>query len=175
MLAGKFACFPLLVYVLERAIRLRNTDWRSELRVIECVQLADKVTFLKFEKPPNFKYLPGQYCFIAVPAINKVSHALEFHPFTISSAPHEPFLTLHIRSVGDWTSKLHQLASRQGNGGRPPATDSPTEVQTVLLDGPFGSASEEVYDYDVVIMCARIRPLNLHAPPLHLVPEARPA
>ena len=34
----------------------------------------------------------------------------EWHPFTISSAPEVgDYFTLHIRGVGNWTNKLHEL------------------------------------------------------------------
>ena len=33
----------------------------------------------------------------------------EFHPFTLTSAPHEKQLSLHIRAVGPWTSNLRKL------------------------------------------------------------------
>jgi dual oxidase len=32
----------------------------------------------------------------------------EYHPFTLTSAPHEDFLSLHIRAVGPWTSNLRR-------------------------------------------------------------------
>eukprot|EP00927_Polykrikos_kofoidii_P028754 TRINITY_DN25012_c0_g1_i1.p1 TRINITY_DN25012_c0_g1~~TRINITY_DN25012_c0_g1_i1.p1 ORF type:complete len:1090 (-),score=106.17 TRINITY_DN25012_c0_g1_i1:199-3468(-) len=146
----KFATFPLLLYVCEKARRLSKTDQRHELRIIEARRLADSVTLLKFEKPAKFRYLPGQYCFVAVPALSVHSFAQEFHPFTISSAPHEPFLTLHIRSAGDWTCRLHSFADPAL--GTPPLDGSRKKLDTVLLDGPYGSASEEVYDFDIAIM-----------------------
>lgn len=33
----------------------------------------------------------------------------EYHPFTLTSAPHEDTLSLHIRAVGPWTSQLREL------------------------------------------------------------------
>jgi NADPH oxidase len=37
----------------------------------------------------------------------------QWHPFTLTSAPEEPFASVHIRIVGDWT---RQLARRVGYG-----------------------------------------------------------
>lgn len=45
---------------------------------------------------------PGQYTFIKIPAVA----ASEWHPFTITSAPGDPFIRVHIRVVGDWTESL---------------------------------------------------------------------
>ena len=30
----------------------------------------------------------------------------EWHPFTLTSAPEEDYLSVHIRQIGDWTRKL---------------------------------------------------------------------
>jgi len=75
-------------------------------------------------KPPGFTYKAGQFVRIAIPAIN----AMEFHPFSISSAPHEECVTLHIRRLGDWTDKLVQLAEKR-------------KFTTILLEGPYGASS----------------------------------
>ena len=45
---------------------------------------------------------PGQYTFVNVPAVAST----EWHPFTITSAPGDPFVSVHIRVVGDWTEAL---------------------------------------------------------------------
>ena len=45
---------------------------------------------------------PGQYTFVCVPAV--AIH--EWHPFTISSAPGNSVVSVHIRVVGDWTTAL---------------------------------------------------------------------
>ncbi|KAE8898444.1 hypothetical protein PF001_g16636 [Phytophthora fragariae] len=50
----------------------------------------------------SFKYEAGQYVFICVPKLS----LLEWHPFTISSSPHEVLVTIHIKALGDWTKKL---------------------------------------------------------------------
>lgn len=33
----------------------------------------------------------------------------EYHPFTLSSAPHEKTLTIHIRGVGPWTTNIRRI------------------------------------------------------------------
>jgi hypothetical protein len=53
-------------------------------------------------KPKNYKMVHGQYVFMNVPTI----HPLQWHPFTIASSPSSPYLTLMIKSAGDWTGKL---------------------------------------------------------------------
>lgn len=77
--------------------------------------LPSKVTGLVIAKPDRFKFHPGDWVFIKIPSVAK----FEWHPFTISSGPEEnDNFTLHIRAVGGWTTKLHDmiadLHSKQG-------------------------------------------------------------
>lgn len=53
-------------------------------------------------KKQGFTMKSGQYIFLQCPS---VSH-LEWHPFTLTSAPEEPFFSVHVRAVGDWTQKF---------------------------------------------------------------------
>lgn len=53
-------------------------------------------------KKRGFKMAAGQYIFLQCPSISQ----LEWHPFTLTSAPEEDFFSVHIRSVGDWTEAL---------------------------------------------------------------------
>ncbi|NWW79614.1 NOX5 oxidase, partial [Climacteris rufus] len=65
-----------------------------------------QVTHLVIQRPKSFRFQAGDYVYLNVPAIA----AYEWHPFSISSAPEQPdTLWLHIRSRGQWTSKLHQF------------------------------------------------------------------
>ncbi len=66
------------------------------------------VTKLEFARPVGFEYKSGQWVRIACLELNHN----EFHPFTISSAPHEPNLTLHIRAVGPFTANIRQIYDR---------------------------------------------------------------
>ena len=58
-----------------------------------------------FKRPANFEYKAGQWCRIACVSLG----GGEYHPFTLTSAPHEENLSLHIRSVGPWTNNLRQV------------------------------------------------------------------
>ncbi|KAG1689829.1 hypothetical protein DVH05_001863 [Phytophthora capsici] len=78
----------------------------------------------------TFEYEAGQYAFLCVPTIS----SLEWHPFTISSSPHEALVTFHIKGLGDWTDKLHKTAIDA-------AGTSPFDI---LLDGPYGSVSVDI-------------------------------
>lgn len=62
------------------------------------------MTCIIFPKPLNFQYKPGQWVRIACPALN----TNEYHPFTLSSAPHETSLSIHIRAIGPWTTNIRE-------------------------------------------------------------------
>uniref|UniRef100_A0A7S1ZTX8 FAD-binding FR-type domain-containing protein n=1 Tax=Trieres chinensis TaxID=1514140 RepID=A0A7S1ZTX8_TRICV len=91
--------------------------------------LTDTVVELSFPKTKGFAYNPSQYAFIAVPEIS----LFQWHPFTISSSPHEDTVRFHIRKRGRWTKALHKL------------TDSRHQV-TLLIEGPFGCLSTNMFD-----------------------------
>lgn len=63
------------------------------------------VTHLEFKRPQGFVYRSGQWVRIACLKLGTD----EYHPFTLTSAPHEETLSLHIRAVGPWTSQLREL------------------------------------------------------------------
>ena len=64
------------------------------------------MTHLVITRPKNFKYECGDYIFIKIPKLAQ----WEWHPFTISSPPElEDELWVHIRSLGNWTNKLHDF------------------------------------------------------------------
>lgn len=75
-------------------------------------------------------YRAGQYAFVCVPELS----LLEWHPISISSAPHSPVATMHVKVSGDWTKRLHQLAGEQAGGKR----------LKVFVDGPYGEPMIDV-------------------------------
>ncbi len=98
---------------------------RSNSAKILAVKLPADVIRLSFKKK-DFKYKSGQYVFICIP---KVSY-FEWHPFSISSSPHQDEVYIHIRVLGNWTRQLYKVA------------DS-TEI-TAFIDGPYGQPSVDV-------------------------------
>lgn len=67
------------------------------------------VTHLEFKRPQGFVYRSGQWVRIACLMLGTD----EYHPFTLTSAPHEETLSLHIRAVGPWTSQLRELYTEE--------------------------------------------------------------
>ncbi|KAF1325602.1 hypothetical protein FI667_g9108, partial [Globisporangium splendens] len=79
-----------------------------------------------------FHYEADQYVFLCVPKLGY----LEWHPFTISSSPHEALVTIHIKALGDWTKKLSKLAEPTNN-----SDVAMPAVFSILIDGPYGHVS----------------------------------
>ena len=74
---------------------------------MNCVLNLD-VTFLAMKRPLNFDYRSGQWIRIACEALD----AFSYHPFTLTSAPHEPFVSVNIRAIGPWTQRLREEYKR---------------------------------------------------------------
>ena len=129
---GGVAIAALLV---EHALRWRRRGREVELRSL--TPLRSGVTRLELARPEGFAHQPADYVFLCVPEVAR--H--EWHPFTISSAPEAGAVVLHVRSLGNWTAALRQLAERAG--GRP---------TRAFLDGPYGSPSRHLFEARFAIM-----------------------
>lgn len=62
-------------------------------------------------KRKGFRMEVGQYVFIQCPSVSR----LEWHPFTLTSAPEEDYFSAHIRIVGDWTQALYEACGGDKN------------------------------------------------------------
>ncbi|KAJ2740091.1 hypothetical protein GGI20_005989 [Coemansia sp. BCRC 34301] len=92
--------FAGLVYLFERLSREFRASWRSrEMRVQKVILHPGKVIEVQFRKPRAFKGLAGQYAFLNCPAVS----TQQWHPFTLTSAPEEDYVSMHVRVAGDWT------------------------------------------------------------------------
>uniref|UniRef100_A0A3P9HTL7 NADPH oxidase 1 n=1 Tax=Oryzias latipes TaxID=8090 RepID=A0A3P9HTL7_ORYLA len=128
----KWVIGPMIIYVCERVLRFIRYMQAVQYRKI--VIHPSKVLELQLRKK-GFKMEVGQYVFLNCPSISQ----LEWHPFTMTSAPEEDFFSVHIRSAGDWTDKLIDTMQKLPEGA-------------MGVDGPFGTASEDVFDYEVSML-----------------------
>jgi len=96
-----------LIWMVEKVYRFLNSLFGQGKSVIKSgVILPSKVTNLIIDRPHGFKFSPGDWVFVRIPAVA----SREWHPFTISSAPEvSDHITLHIRGVGEWTNSLYKL------------------------------------------------------------------
>lgn len=121
---------PLAFFVLDRASRVVHSV-RAEAE-----PLASRVTRLVMPRPSELRFEAGDYAFLRVAELAKS----EWHPFTISSAPErEDELTFHVRTAGDWTGALRELAEAG-------------ESFEVDIDGPYGTPSAHIFDAKVAVL-----------------------
>ena len=81
---------PGVTYTLERIFR----EYRAKkpCTVLQVTHHPSDVVELRMGKK-GFKYKSGQYLYLNAPYLS----VYEWHPFTITSAPHEEFVSVHIR------------------------------------------------------------------------------
>ena len=99
--------FPLCFFVLDRIISSHRA--RTATTLLSARMHKGRVLHVKM-LIKDFHYRAGQYIYINAPTVSR--H--QWHPFTISSAPEDPFISLHIRVTGDFTAALQELLEGKG-------------------------------------------------------------
>ncbi|KAJ7261404.1 NADPH oxidase [Mycena haematopus] len=141
-----------IIWIYERILR----EVRSRH-----VTYISKVVQIKKEKTTT---RAGQYIFINCPEISY----FQWHPFTLTSAPEEDYISVHIRVEGDFTTAFAKALGcdfggkgekdKKGDvaGGKVIGTNTNPPVNRtlprVMVDGPFGTSSEEFLDYETVLL-----------------------
>ncbi|KAM7269087.1 hypothetical protein ACFE04_024584 [Oxalis oulophora] len=152
-----YLAVPVTLYACERLIRA----CRSSIKPVKILKVAvypGNVLALHMSKPQGFKYKSGQYMFVNCSAVSP----FEWHPFSITSAPGDDYLSVHIRTLGDWTRQLKTVFSEvcqpptAGKSGLLRADGTLEEGRPrfpkVLIDGPFGAPAQDYKKYDVVLL-----------------------
>ncbi|KAG9948388.1 hypothetical protein KCU85_g5029, partial [Aureobasidium melanogenum] len=132
---GYFLAFPVLLVLIERIIRTCNGF--SPLPAY--LEILDKETVCITVVMPasrNFDYRAGQYVLLQVPALSR----WQWHPFTISTCIGNE-LQLHIKTDGNWTSKLRKLG-----------TSLEAVKIKIGIDGPYGAPAQRFYDFEQTII-----------------------
>ncbi|KAI9471476.1 NADPH oxidase B [Coemansia mojavensis] len=160
----KYWAFSGFVYLFERLSREIRANTRAKhMRVQKVILHPGNVLEVQFHKPPGFKGQAGQYAFLNCPAVS----TQQWHPFTLTSAPEEDYVSVHIRMAGDWTREFasvlgakeeHWKALEKAIGDAAViGADTANILPQVLVDGPFGSASEDVFNHEIAMLfCAGI-------------------
>ncbi|XP_068000299.1 dual oxidase 2 isoform X2 [Melanerpes formicivorus] len=130
---------PALLYGGDKLLSLSRK--KVEISVVKAELLPSGVTHLRFQRPQGFDYKSGQWVRVACTALG----TSEYHPFTLTSAPHEDSLSLHIRAVGPWTTRLRELCS-------PESLTLMGTLPKLYLDGPFGEGHQEWHKFEVSVL-----------------------
>ncbi|KAM7517610.1 hypothetical protein LguiB_016572 [Lonicera macranthoides] len=146
---------PLILYVAERSLRTCRSE-HYLVKILKVSVLPGDVFSIVMSKPSGFKYKSGQYIFLQCPTISP----FEWHPFSITSAPGDDWLSVHVRTVGDWTQELKRVFT-EDNGpasviGRAKFSQLGNVNQRGLprlnVDGPYGAPAQEYQNYDVLLL-----------------------
>ncbi|KAL0374617.1 UNVERIFIED_CONTAM: Respiratory burst oxidaseprotein E [Sesamum radiatum] len=132
---------PLLLYTAERSLRTCRAE-RYAVKILKVSVLPGGVFSLIMAKPNGFKYKSGQ------------------HPFSLTSAPGDEYLSVHIRTVGDWTQELKQVFTEDNSSacviGRAKFGALGNVLQAgqpkLLVDGPYGAPAQDYQNYDVLLL-----------------------
>ncbi|KAH7656820.1 NAD(P)H oxidase (H(2)O(2)-forming) protein [Dioscorea alata] len=160
--AWMYISIPLTIYISERLTRvLREKNYH--VNIIKAAIYPGNVLSIQMRKPPGFRYKSGMYLFLKCPDVSP----FEWHPFSITSAPGDPFLSVHIRTLGDWTTELRNLFAkacevevvakkvnlvRQETTVIADAQVQPTSFPKLLIDGPYGAPAQNYKKYDILLL-----------------------
>ncbi|KAL1884163.1 hypothetical protein VTK73DRAFT_6832 [Phialemonium thermophilum] len=146
-------------YLAERVAR--EIRGKHKTYISKVIQHPSNVCEIQIKKE-HTKTRAGQYIFLCCPAVS----LWQYHPFTLTSAPEEDYISIHMRVSGDFTRALATtlgcefekkgdsskvVGVDQNNGDVDPALRR--VLPRVYVDGPFGSASEDVFKYEISILC----------------------
>ncbi|KAA8542033.1 hypothetical protein F0562_023185 [Nyssa sinensis] len=152
-----YLAVPITLYAGERLIRALRSSIKP-VKILKVAVYPGNVLALHMTKPQGFKYKSGQYMFVNCAAVSP----FEWHPFSITSAPGDEYLSVHIRTLGDWTRQLKTVFS---GVCQPPPTgksgllradclqgENNPNFPRVLIDGPYGAPAQDYKKYEVVLL-----------------------
>ncbi|OKL63600.1 hypothetical protein UA08_02019 [Talaromyces atroroseus] len=161
----QYFIYGAVIYLAERIAR--EVRGRHATVISKVIQHPSNVVEIQIKKEKT-KTKAGQYIFLCCPEVS----LWQYHPFTLTSAPEEDYISVHIRCVGNFTKALAKTLGCDFESGKNTGKDGsalvgidrigtgdksidPT-IQRILprlyVDGPFGSASEDVFKYEVAML-----------------------
>ncbi len=144
------------IYLVERIYR--EIRARRPTQVERVIRHPYDAVELQFAKP-SMRYKAGQWLFINIPSVSRA----QWHPFTITSCPFDPYISIHIRQVGDWTrAAADALGAGPAQAADFEALDDNEVAEVVLaqgqkmpairIDGPYGAPAEDVFANEIAVL-----------------------
>ncbi|KAG2334857.1 hypothetical protein Bca52824_006037 [Brassica carinata] len=152
-----YLMIPVVLYLSERLVRSLRSRIES-VKILKIAVLQGEVLLLQMSRPNNFRYKSGQYMYLKCSDVS----SLEWHPFSITSAPGDDYLSVHIRDHGDWTNKLRSTFSDVCSPAIPGKMserradlwngDNLFSFPKLVIDGPYGAPSQDYKNFEVVLL-----------------------
>ena len=144
------------LYLCERVYREVRARRRTE--VLKVIRHPYDALELQFAKP-SMKYKAGQWLFLNIPSVSRG----QWHPFTITSCPFDPYVSVHMRQVGDWTraaadalgagpAQAQEYDALDPLGMYEVALQQGQEMPAIRVDGPYGAPAEDVFDNEIAVL-----------------------
>ena len=139
--ARYFLLGGIALYALDKL--LRSFTHFVPRRTLLFRNRGDGIAQVRFPKNPFTElagaHKVGQYMFVNFPELSLT----EWHPFSVSSGPREKFVELHIRALGDHTTRVVALAKECVAQGRQP---------WIRSEGPYGVLDFELCRYGMLML-----------------------
>ncbi|KAJ5639076.1 Riboflavin synthase-like beta-barrel [Penicillium longicatenatum] len=144
------------MYLLERLYR--EVRSRKETVITKVIRHPYAAMEIQFQKP-SMNYKAGQWLFLQVPDVSTT----QWHPFTITSCPFDPYISVHVRQVGDFTRALgdalgcgpaqaKDLEGLDPNGMYEVALQNGQTMPKMRIDGPYGAPAEDVFENEIAVL-----------------------
>uniref|UniRef100_A0ACD5ZWL1 Uncharacterized protein n=1 Tax=Avena sativa TaxID=4498 RepID=A0ACD5ZWL1_AVESA len=150
-----YIAVPFVLHVGERTLRaFRSKAYAA--KILKVCLLPGNVLTITMSKPCGFRYRSGQYVFLQCPTISP----FEWHPFSITSAPGDDYISVHIQTRGDWTQELKHIfvenyfspcLPRRASFGELGMAEHRSPPR-LLVDGPYGAPAQDFRNYDVLLL-----------------------
>ncbi|KAI4285097.1 MAG: hypothetical protein L6R38_000938 [Xanthoria sp. 2 TBL-2021] len=144
------------IYIIERIYR--EIQSRRPAKIVKVVRHPYDAMEIQFSKP-SMKYKAGQWLLINIPSVSTT----QWHPFTITSCPFDPYVSIHVRQVGDWTravgdalgcgpAQSKELDTLDPSGVYEIALQNHQSMPDIRIDGPYGAPAEDVFDNEIAVL-----------------------
>ncbi|KAF9512349.1 hypothetical protein BS47DRAFT_1330368 [Hydnum rufescens UP504] len=149
-----------VIFVYERI--LREVRSRHRTYISKVILHPSNIMEVQIKKEKT-KIRAGQYIFLSCPEVSY----FQWHPFTLTSAPEEDYISVHIRILGDFTAAFARalgcdVSNEKGNkddssergsvGSQVVAPPLHRVLPRVMVDGPFGTASEDFFKFETILL-----------------------
>ncbi|CAL0302299.1 unnamed protein product [Lupinus luteus] len=137
-----------------------SKKWYKKTVVVYPGKEKERVLALYVSKPKGFKYSSGQYIVVKCLDVSP----FEWHPFSITSAPGDNYISVHIKNKGDWTSQMIGVFSKlcESASGNDPSgvlqldmlqgNNNIPRMPKLLIDGPYGAPAQDYKKYEVILL-----------------------